>query len=84
MTKLYSIGTWDQELQAYTPQAGMTTRWYNITIRTLRHAIRDLRRLGYPAYRTRDRNGDRDSDPCVVIERTDGLPVSEIKKRWER
>ncbi len=41
----YSVGTWDSEAQAYTPQVGVTVPSINITLAQLRQAVRDLRRL---------------------------------------
>lgn len=87
---LYSVGTWDEELQAYTPQIGMTVPAFNITIGQLRQAVRDLRRLGYTAHRKRDPSaGDEalmyeDNDWAVLIERTDGKPEEKILRGWMR
>lgn len=83
-TPLYSVGTWDSESQAYTPQVGLSVPWCNVPIATLRQALRELRRMGYAADRKRDSNGDYDSDPAVLVERTDGKPEAEILKEWER
>lgn len=85
---LYSVGTWDDQLQAYTPQVGLTVPAFNITIAQLRQAVRELRRLGYSAHRRRDPSaGDEclmydDNDWSVRIDRTDGKTQAKILKGW--
>jgi hypothetical protein len=83
---LYSVGTWDCEKQAYTPQKGLSVPSFNITLAQLRQAVRELRRrLGYSCHRYRDSDGDHDdNDWAVLIERTDGAPWREIRKGWRR
>lgn len=82
---LYSVGTYDWDLGAYTPQAGMTIPAFNITQSQLRQAIRELKSLGYSAHRRRDRYGEYDdNDTEVLIERTDGKPPEEILRDWDR
>jgi hypothetical protein len=82
---LYSIGTWDIDLQAYTPQDGLSVPSFNITLPQLRQAVRELRRMGYTAHRKRSEEGDYDeNDWSVLIERTDGKEAEEILKSWER
>lgn len=82
---LYSVGTWDYDKQAYTPQRGLTVPSFNITLAQLRQAVRDLRKLGYSAHRFRDSDGDYDdNDWTVLIERTDGRCWKEIRKDWKR
>lgn len=82
MTPLYSIGTWDIDKQAYTPQ---TVPAYNMTLAQLRQAVRDLRSEGYTAHRIRDSDGDyEDNDTNVLIERTDGASVLSIRRNWKR
>lgn len=78
-TPLYSIGTWDTELQAFTPQNGLTVASLNIDRGTLRKAMRELQAKGYSCHRSGD-----DCDPSVNVERTDGKPEAEILKDWER
>lgn len=81
---LYSIGTWDTEAQAYTPQ-GTDEEAFNLTIHQLRAAMKELRKCGYSCHRIRSPDGDHDNnDWSVLIERTDGKPVSEIRKGWQR
>ena len=80
----YSVGTWDANLQAYTPQRGLTVRSFNITLAELRQAIRDLRRLGYEAHRKRASDSHDDNDSSVLIERTDGRYWKDIMKSWRR
>ena len=71
---LYTIGTWDMDEQAYTPQVGLTVPCINVPWRTLLQVLRELRQLGYTAHRRRDANGDHDdNDWAVLVERTDGL-----------
>lgn len=77
---LYSIGTWDADLQAYTPQAGLSVPCVNVPLPTMRQVVRELRGLGYTCHRRRDENGDYgDNDMAVLIERTDGTEPD-----WER
>lgn len=84
----YSVGTWDTDAQGFTPQAGLSVGAYNITLAELRQAIRELRNLGYNAHRVRFADGsggwDWDSDPMVLIERTDGESEAAILERWKR
>jgi len=82
---LYSVGTWDTDKQAYTPQRGLSVPSFNCTLSQLRQAIRDLRKCGYLAHRVRDSEGSHDdNDPAVLIERTDGMHWKEIRKKWRR
>lgn len=84
-TALYSVGTWDTDKQAYTPQRGVTVPSFNCTLQQLRQSIRDLKRLGYSAHRRRDEDGSYDdNDWAVLIERTDGRPWREIRRGWDR
>lgn len=85
MRAKYSVGTYDYERTAYTPQRG-AGRSINISLRQLRRVLKRLRRMGYGAWRvgnTRDES-TRDSDPDVLVERTDGMTKDEILKRWDR
>jgi hypothetical protein len=86
MEPRYSIGTWDTDRQAYTPQRGLSVPSFNCTLAQLRQAVRELRRkLGYSAHRFRDPDGDHEeNDWCVLIERTDGKSWREIRKGWDR
>ena len=85
MTALYSIGTWDTDREAYTPQRGLSVPSFNITLRQLRTALRELRNMGYSCHRYRDQDGDHwDTDTSVLVERTDGKPWREIRKNWNR
>ena len=71
---LYTIRTWDAELECYTPQEGMTQPWCNITQWQLKRAMQELQTLGYSCHRRRcERGGYDDNDTFVLIERTDGL-----------
>lgn len=82
-TPLYSICTWDTDLQSYTPQIDVPA--YNLTIHELRRSMRLLRDRGYSCHRYRDEDGGHDdNDTAVLIERTDGEDPREILKRWER
>lgn len=73
---LYSVGTWDTEQQAYTPQAGLTVPSQNVPWRTLLEVVRQLKRMGYSCHRYRDADGSHDdNDTSVLIERTDGKPL---------
>ena len=81
----YSVGTWDNEKQAFTPQQGLTVPPYNITLAQLTQAVRELRAMGYTAHRYRDADGGHeDSDAFVLIERTDGKSPLEIRRGWRR
>jgi hypothetical protein len=82
---LYSIGTWDTDTQAYTPQVGLTVPCLNVPWTTLLEVLRQLRQMGYSADRRRDANGEHnDNDSSVLVERTDGMTESEIAERWKR
>ena len=83
-TERYSIGTWDTDDQAYTPQVN-GGRWLNLTLWELRRAIRRLRQLGYKADRRgNDRDGHDDNDWMVLIERTEGKSEAEVMEDWKR
>ena len=74
MLPLYSIGTWDTDVQAYTPQVG-TEPCVNVPWRRLLQVLRLLRRMGYSAHRYRDAHGGHDdNDWAVMVERTNGEP----------
>lgn len=84
MEARYSVGTWDSDMQAYTPQSGVE-KSFNITIRELRSAIKRLRELGYSCHRFRDGDGGHeDSDTFVLVERTDGTTEEKILEQWKR
>lgn len=69
---LYSVGTWDTDLQAFTPQDGLTVPSQNVLLAVLRQ----LRKIGYSAHYQRDPEGGHDyNDPMVLVERTDGKPL---------
>lgn len=73
MQPLYSIGTWDTHLQAYTPQEGLSFPSQNVPWRTLLNVVRELKNMGYSCHRVRDKDGCHDdNDWSVLIERTDG------------
>jgi len=73
MTPLYTITTWDGELQRWTPQEGLTVPSENVPWRGLLAVLRQLKRMGYPCYRYRDADGNHDvNDFAVLVERTDG------------
>lgn len=79
----YSVGTWDTELQAYTPQVGVPG--INLTRAQLKASIRLLRYYGYTAHRYGNcSSDDRDNDTSVLIERTDGMTEAEILQHWLR
>lgn len=59
MKTQYYVTTWDTDLQAFTPQAGVRTGPYSLF--GLRKALRKLREYGYSA--------DRD-DPSVLVTST--------------
>ncbi len=76
MTALYSIATWDIDLQAYTEQVGLTVPSQNVDIHGLRAVLKQLKRMGYSCHRFRDPDGGHDdNDWCVLVERTDGKPL---------
>lgn len=79
----YSIGTWDTDAQAYTPQVGVPA--FNLTRAQLVLAIRELRDCGYTVHRFGNiAAGHDDNDGAVLIERTDGMTEAEILERWKR
>jgi hypothetical protein len=80
---LYSIGVWDIDTQSYLPWPGQ--RCMNITRKQLVKMMRFLQGRGYTCHRTGNTDQiDRDSDPMVMIERTDGKERNEILKHWSR
>lgn len=82
---LYSVGTWNTEKQAYTPQDGLSVPSFNITLAQLRQALRDLRQMGYRCHRFRDPDGGHeDNDWSVLVERNDGRSWKEIRRGWVR
>ena len=79
---LYSVGTWDGVREAYTAQEGLSIKPFNVERRELRTILKELRALGFTAHR---RGSDRsDSDPSVIVERTDGQPVKDILEGWSK
>lgn len=79
----YSVGTWDSDEQAYTPQAGVPS--INLTLPELRQSLRALRDRGYSCHRRRDEDGTYDdNDWSVLVERTDGKSEQEILEDWKR
>lgn len=80
----YSIGTWNPDKQSYTPQRGLTVPSLNISLRELRSALKQLRKMGYTAHRIRLPNGGYDDDYAVLVERTDNLHWKKILKGWRR
>lgn len=87
---LYSIGTWDPDEQGFTPHPGETCM--NITRKQLVQVMRSLQTQHYSCHRFRSRDKTTgeleewasDSDPSVLIERTDGEPEESILERWKR
>lgn len=78
---LYSIGTWDTDEQAFTPQIGVPA--FNLTRKQLVESMRMLQQCGYPCHRIKQ--GDEYYSDCyVLIERTDGKPETEILEGWKR
>lgn len=72
---LYSVGTWDADLQTYTPQIGLSVPSVNVPLWTLLQIIRELRKMGYECHRLRSSDGNHFiNDSSVLIERTDGNP----------
>ena len=82
---LYSVGTWDMDEQAYTPQVGLSVPCINVPLNVLRQVLRELRQMGYTAHRYRNAKGNHDdNDASVLVERTDGKSEAEILKEWLR
>lgn len=82
---LYSVGTWDTDKQSYAPQPGLSVPTFNMTLRQLRTAIKELRQRGYSAHRLRTHDGSHEqNDWAVLVERTDGRHWKEIRKGWRR
>ena len=82
---LYSIGTWDTELQAYTPQAGLLGPSIGIDLWTLKARMTELRQMCYTVHYRRDADGSHDdNDWAVLIERTDDLTETEVLESWKR
>jgi hypothetical protein len=85
MMPLYSIGTWDIDAQAYTPRAGLSVPSLNISLWTLKRAMRELKAFGYSCHYFRASDGSHESnDWSVLVERTDGESEESILKRWKR
>lgn len=79
----YSVGTWDTEEQAYTPQTGVPA--FNLTLGQLLGSLRMLRNCGYSAHRLRDEDGGHENnDWSVLVERTTGMTEKEILESWKR
>lgn len=78
---VYSIGTYDMEVEAYTPQEGLTVPCVNVPLATMRQVLRELRGMGYDAQRIR---GDDCNDASVLVERTDGMSEAEVLASWDR
>lgn len=82
---LYSVGFWDMDRNAYRPHRAT---WLNMPLSELRELMRHLRRTMTEAPWRRRRTGgppyDHDSDPNILVERTDGLHFVKIFKQWER
>lgn len=82
---LYSVGTWCTERQAYTPQRGLGVPCMNVGLAGMREVLRRLKRMGYSCHRVRDSNGEHEhNDWAVLVERTDGDPISAIREGWKR
>lgn len=82
-TPLYSVGTWDADAEAYTPQTGVPA--FNLTLAELRRSLKALKDCGYSCHRTRGPNGDYDdNDVYVLVERTYGMSEAEILDQWQR
>jgi hypothetical protein len=81
----YSVGTWDADAQAYTPQVGLSVPSIGIDKGTLRTALKELRSKGYTAHRVRDSEGSYDdNDWSVLVERTDDMTEAEVLESWRR
>lgn len=80
---LYCLGTWDTEIQAYTPHDGVQA--FNLTLHELRAALKQLRSRGYTCHRFRDPDGGHeDNDYGVMVEQMDGRTEAEILNDWRR
>ncbi len=87
---LYSIGTYDHEECAYSRHKDLPA--FNLTRKELVDVMRALQHDGYSCHRFRHRDPKTgeleewasESDPDVLIERTDGEPVESILERWKR
>lgn len=80
---LYSVGTWCVVRNAFTVQDGLSVPSLNVPLWTVRQVLRELRLMGYTAHRFGGRDAwPYDSDPMVVVERTDGQQEVEILRKW--
>ncbi len=87
---LYSIGTFDHEAYTYSPHRDLPA--FNLTRKQLVEVMRALQQDGYSCHRFRSRDPKTgeleewasESDPSVLIERTDGEPEESILERWKR
>lgn len=83
----YSVGTWDGDEQAYTPQLyrGVEIPSINLTIHELRRTMKELREMGYSVHRFGNtRDSDRENDTSVLIEKTTGMSRGEVLESWKR
>jgi hypothetical protein len=72
-TPLYTITTWDDERQTYTPQQGLSAPATNVSWRGLLAVVRELKAMGYSCHRVRAADGTHEeNDHAVMIERVDG------------
>jgi hypothetical protein len=78
---LYSVGTFDPELNAFTPQCGIE-KSINLTRGELREVLKLLRNK-YCYAANYSSNNPTNSDPYVFVERTDGESENSILERWK-
>lgn len=79
---LYSIGTWDSDRECFSPHPHMKTPWLNVNIHGLRRHLKELKTKGYSCHRLRHNDNTVDSDPAVLVERTDGSSEASIRNSW--
>ncbi len=79
---LYSIGTWDSDREYFSPHPYMTTPWLNVDIHGLRRHLKELKSKGYSCHRVRHNDSTVDSDPSVLVERTDGSSEASVRNCW--
>jgi hypothetical protein len=63
----YSVRTWDSDLQAYTPQAGLSLPWDGLTKWELKQALYLLRAMGFDTY-------------SILVERDDAEEMAEKRE----
>lgn len=82
--RLYSVTTWDSELQEFTPQDGLMVPALGVDLAGVRAALRELRTLGYSCHRRRGPDGahfDNDAAPSRMCRNGAITPLTKSATR---